>query len=468
MSVLSESEKLLLEGQRAIEANDMMRVLTVSDELLKRDLGHVDAMFNAGTAMLMSGHEGLAIVVLNTARCATQDPAKLGPIYDNLGCALQDYQPDEAYKMFKKALEFGAGRGTYDNLVNVCTQIGRYAEALDWAKASLDTGGMDPSHNLSFALFHLGRWAEGWREYSKGVGQPHRPRTERDYGLPRWDGKKPGKVVIHGEQGVGDEIMFMAMCPRDFAGVIECSPRMEGLLARSFPKAKVYGTLLEAYLEWPLVEKADYHLEMGGLGEHFAPEPFRGGKFLCADPARTTAWGAFLAHDSHRQNISRVRHPRIGLAWTGGTWKTGRARRSVPFDLIASKLIEQHPDVQFVCLEYEDRREELAPYPQVLNPYWATKKGADMDDLAALVSNLDLVISPTQSVVDLCGALGVPCWAMVDKWPPWRYTEKAGADRMWFYESVRCFRQKPEDKGWERVLNNVTTALHQMKLKDAA
>jgi hypothetical protein len=125
--------------------------------------------------------------------------------------------------------------------------------------------------------------------------------------------------------------------------------------------------------------------------------------------------------------------------------------------------------VTFVNLEYEDRKDELAAYPQVLNPHWATKKGADLDDLAALVSSLDLVITATQSVVDLCGALGVPVWVMVDEHPQWRYALKAGEDRMWFYESARLFRQKAADGGrWERVLNNLTTALHQMKLAKAA
>jgi len=159
----------------------------------------------------------------------------------------------------------------------------------------------------------------------------------------------------------------------------------------------------------------------------------------------------------------------VGIAWTGGTWSTGRGRRTVPFDLIAKKLIEQHPDVTFVNLEYEDRKEELAAYPQVLNPYWATKKGADLDDLAAIVSNLDLVITPTQSVVDLCGGLGVPVWVMTEEHPQWRYATAAGEDRMWFYESAKLFRQRGEDNGkWDRVVNNVTTALHQMKLKQAA
>lgn len=459
-----ETEKLHQEAQRASERGDVLKALTAADELLKRDPANVDAMFIAGTAMLLSGHEGVGALVLNSARCATKDPVKLGPIWDNIGCALQEYHPEEAYKAFLKALEFGEGRGTYDNLCNVASQIGRHKEALSYSDR---VNQVNPAHNRSFALMHLGRWSEGWREFSKCAGTAVRPRTDRNYDLPRWDGKKPGKVIIHGEQGVGDEIMFMSMCPQDFDGVIDCNPRNETLFARSFPKARVYGTLLQNELEWPLVEKADWHIEMGGLGEFFGAEPFRRGAFLEADPARRVAHGAWI--ESATAVPMMAGRQRIGIAWTGGTWATGRARRSVPFDLIAKKLIEQHPDVTFVNLEYEDRKEELAPYPQVLNPHWATKKGADLDDLAALVSSLDLVITPTQSVVDLCGALGVPVWVMVDEHPQWRYALKAGEETMWFYESARLFRQKRQDNGrWERVVNNVTTALHQMKLAKAA
>jgi hypothetical protein len=495
---MSEFDKLVTFAQRASEQGDTLQAMTGADEILRRDPSHVDAMFIAGTALLLSGKEGLAALVLNAARCATKDPAKLGPIWDNIGCALQEYQPAESYKAFRKALEYGEGRGTYDNICNVASQIGLHEEALEYANKSTQ---INPAHNKSFALMHLGRWAEGWAEFSKCAGTSVRPRTERDYGLPRWDGKRPGKVIIHGEQGVGDEIMFMSMCPSDFDGVIECNPRNETLFARSFPKAKVYGTLLLGALEWPIAEKADWHLEMGGLGEVYAPKPFARSGFLAADAARCAMWDAWLGEcvrPSSRFQTVRGEYPRdilsgdggsetrterrtanaitpdrapprVGIAWTGGTWSTGRGKRSVPFDLIAKKLFDQHGDVTFVNLEYEDRKDDLAAYPQVLNPHWATKKGADLDDLAALVSSLDLVITATQSVVDLCGALGVPVWVMVDEHPQWRYALKAGEDRMWFYESARLFRQKVADGGrWERVMNNVTTALHQMKMAKAA
>jgi tetratricopeptide (TPR) repeat protein len=448
----TETEKLIREMQVASERGDIMRVLTSSDEVLRRDPNNVDAMFAAGSAFMTNGHEGVASVLLNAARCATKDPGKLGAIWNNLGYALQDYQPEEGYRAFIESLKHGGAPAyAYDNLCSICTKLGRYAEALDWSDKA--AAGHDVSYNRSFALLALGRWDEAWKLYAKSAGANLRPRTERDYGLPRWDGKAKGKVIVHGEQGVGDEIMFLSMLPDGFDGVIETTERTADLFRRSFPKARVYGTLLNNFIEWPYAEKADWHIEMGGLGEVFARSPFRRNGFCFADDARAAAWNAWLAEKAP------VARKRIGIAWTGGTWSTGRGQRSIPFALI-EELIRAHPEITFVNLEYEDRRDELSDLPQVLNPHWATKKGADLDDLAALCSSLDLVITATNSTVDLCGALGVPCWALVDDKPQWRYSEAAGEHEMWFYESVRTFRQKAADNGrWGRVMDIVNKAL---------
>lgn len=115
-------------------------------------------------------------------------------------------------------------------------------------------------------------------------------------------------------------------------------------------------------------------------------------------------------------------------------------------------------DATFVNLEYEDRKADLEFAPDVLNPYWATRKGAEMAELAALVANLDLVISVQTSVVDLCGALGVPCWALADENPQWRYTGFFGDDTMGFYESVKVYRQKHWGE-WRPVINQVARDL---------
>jgi len=445
--MLTELERLLLQGQRAIEAGDAARALIAADEVLKREPAQVDAMFQAGNAMMRAGNTGLALQFFNTARQATDKPHVLAACWNNIGACLQDYRPDEAYQALLQALKYGEPRETYDNLCNVASQIGRHEEALSWADKSEKEARKDASYNRSFALFNLGRWTEAWACFDRSI--PQRDGAARSFGFPRWDGKG-GRPIVHGEQGIGDEILWASLLPADFNGIIECEPRNETLFARSFPQARVYGTRREQYIEWVDAEQPTHEIEMGGLGRLFAPEPFRRGAFLRADGPRVDAMSQWL-----RQMGEEVR---VGIAWTGGSWSTGRARRSVPFQEI--KRLFDVPGVTFVNLEYENRREELAGFPGVLDPRWATKKGADMDDLAALVASLHLVIAPTTSVVDLAGALGVECWAMVDEHPQWRYSPVAGPDAMWFYESVRCFRQQARDKGgWHRVVGMVKRAL---------
>jgi hypothetical protein len=465
--ILTEDEKLLLECQRALEAGDNIRALTAADELLMRDPENGAALFAAGTALLRGDQKGVALQLLNAARavCAKDDRHKLGVIWNNIGYCLQGYHPDRAYKALQKAVECGYDEFSFDNLCNVASTLGRHTEALEWSE-KVRSG--DPSYNRSFALFHLGRWAEAWEAYDKSAGTPTRPMTDRHYGLPRWDGKRPGKVIVHGEQGVGDEIMFMSLLPADFDGVIDCNPRTAALFQRSFPAATVYGTLLQPMLEWPLEERADYHIEMGGLGRIYAPEPFRRGAYLKADPSRLAAWDAWLRAEAGHQFRALPRPLRVGISWTGGTWETGRKKRSVPFAAVQRFLFDQHQDVTWVNLEYEPRKEYLelaeANGTKVLDPFWATKKGAELDDLAALCGSLDLVITATNSTVDVCGALGVPVWALTNVEPMWRYAHAAGEDRMWFYESARLFRQRTEDNGsWDRVLGNVALALAKHK-----
>jgi hypothetical protein len=353
-------------------------------------------------------------------------------------------------------------------LTNVASQLGRHAEALEYWEAHQKKHGFDKhgASNAAFALLHMGRWAEAWDLYRGSLGSDDRRilNYHEDRETPRWrpDKHEDATVVLYGEQAIGDEIMFASMIPAAVRAaeekstriIVECLERNAGLFERSFAPlgVAVYGTRGKASREWAEAEGVTHKLEFGGLGEFFGREPFRCNRFLEADPIRRAMWRVFL--DQTPRRISSVdawkdgfgplvsKRPRVGIAWTGGSWATGRHRRSIPFHLVAGLLQTFSNEVDFVNLEYEDRREDLEMVrAHVLNPHWATRKGADYDDTAAIVANLDLVIAPTTSVVDLAGALGVECWALADEHPQWRYSDAAGHDRMFFYESVRVFRQ---------------------------
>lgn len=455
------NDRILLEAQRAATRDDWAAVAAAADEALKNDPMRAEAMYLAALALRKAGSDGMAALMLNLA--AKLEPQR-APIWTQLAMCLHERHPKDAYQAALKAQKLKPDEpDTLSLLTNVSSTLGRHAEALEWAERSEKLHGFigETMHNKSFALMALGRWAEGWKAFKPSLGQPARKvrNYHADRETPRWNPNKHEKavVVIYGEQGIGDEIMYASMLDKAIEAaeskgsrvVIECNPRNADLFARSFG-VKAYGYSERA--EWPADECVTHRLEMGGLGEFFAPEPFRRGKYLESEYARHAMWTAWL----HERGILKKGAPRIGLAWTGGSWETGRGRRSIPFELIAQLMRGQ--DATFVCLEYEDRKSDLELTPGVLNPHWATRKGADMDDLAALVSNLDLVISVQTSVVDLCGALGVPCWALCDEVPQWRYTGFFGDDTMGFYESVKVYRQAKWGE-WAPVIQRVARDL---------
>jgi tetratricopeptide (TPR) repeat protein len=467
------NDRLLLEAQRAANRDDWANVLALSDEVLKNDPTRVEAMYLVALCMRQTGNEGSAALVLTMASKLEPNRA---PIWIELAKCLHERHPMEAYRAALKANALKPDMpDTLSVLCNVASTIGRHAEAVEWAERCESKYGVsgEVCHNKSFALMALGRWAEGWREFKASLGLPNRKKRNyhADRETPRWNPTKHENavVVIYGEQGIGDEIMYASMIDRAIEAakakgsrvVIECYSRNEGLFRRSFPQANVYGTLHEMYSEWPADEGVTHKIEMGGLGEFFAPEPFRRGAFLKSSYAVKSAWETWLNANDKPPHIAdqmrgRFGKPRVGVAWTGGSWESGRGRRSIPFELIAQMMRGQ--DVTFVNLEYEDRRKDLELTPGVLNPVTATKKGQDMDELAALVANLDLVISVQTSVVDLAGALGVPCWAITDQVPQWRYTGFFGPDTMGFYESVKVYRQKQWGE-WAPVVNQIARDL---------
>lgn len=485
------NDRLLLEAQRAAQRDDWGAVAAAADEALKNDPTRAEAMYLMAQALRHAGNEGAALGLLTLA--SKLEP-KRAAIWLAMAQCLHERNPKEAYQAAARAQSLQPDvADVLSVLCNVSSVLGRNAEALDWAErfeAKYGTHG-EVCHNKSFALFAMGRWAEAWREFKPSLGMPNR--GKRNYHAnketPRWnpDKHENAVVVIYGEQGIGDEIMYASMIPaaievakaKGSRVIIECYARNESLFARSFD-CPVYGTLREAYCEWPADEGVTHRLEMGGLGEFFGQEPFRRQAYLQAEEARRCASETWLdaatgsvfqsgrsrrpgaVHNGHHARghaASESRRPhaaRVGIAWTGGSWETGRARRSLAFEDVLQLMRGQ--DATFVCLEYEDRRKDLEFAPDVLNPHWATKKGQDMDELAALVSNLDLVISVQTSVVDLCGALGVPCWALVDENPQWRYTGFFGDDTMGFYESVKVYRQK-EWGDWAPVIQRVARDL---------
>jgi len=250
--------------------------------------------------------------------------------------------------------------------------------------------------------------------------------------------------VTYGEQGVGDELSFASMLPdmqKDCAKVIySCDKKLEGLMRRSFPGIKVYGTRkakAEDGMVWDTEDtKFDASIALGELGQKYRTkdEDFTGEPYLVADPDKRAMW---------RTMFDRKKKPCSGIAWTGGIPQTGRRFRTLTLEQLTPILSSL--DAHWVSLQYLDAEKEIREYkrahPEVdIVQYECATMTKDYDDTAAMVAELDLVICIQTAVAHLAGGLGKECWVLLPKNSQWRYGEK-GRTMPW-YKSLQVFRQR--------------------------
>lgn len=328
----------------------------------------------------------------------------------------------------------------------------------------------NPQHPEAHREYSMLRLVKG--DYSESVWSSFRHRrncegfkpTESRCPASLWNGEPlQGKtIVVYGEQGLGDEILF-ASCYRDLVAqaglcIIETEPRLEKLFRRSFPTATVFGRQREAELaaRYPA---AEYKVPCGDLPLHFRQslEAFpRRDAYLYADTEAVERWRRVL--DQLGAGL------KIGISWRGGTERTGQAYRSI--DLEHWRAALSIPGTHFVSLQYGECEADLA-YASKLGlqiHHWPDAI-AEYDETAALVRALDCVITVTTSLAHLAGALGQAVWILTNTAPRWCYMSE-GATTPW-YPSARIFRQSHAGN-WGEVMKQVAEALEQNILSAAA
>ena len=303
----------------------------------------------------------------------------------------------------------------YTNLAAVHLQLGDFSKARLFSEKALrlDPGHLKSRHNIGLCHLAAGEWPDGWRQYEASVGSPQRIAWNYT-GEPTWRGESGKSVVVFGEQGIGDEVCAASMIPdavqRAGKVIIDCDARLAKLFARSFPKAKVYGTRSEKVLNWAEEDQnPDYSIAGMQLGAIFrkSKESFPVAPYLKADPEQTLMWKA-LWRDKGK--------PAVGLAWSGGLKETGSGLRSIDLKRLAPIL---GMDCTFVSLQYKDAAREIEG-TQVRQFAHATLV-KDYDHTASLVASLDAVVSVPTAVAHLSGALGVETVAMKSPASCWKY-----------------------------------------------
>lgn len=369
----------------------------------------------------------------------------------------RELKPEEALVCFDRALANGYREASlWSNRGIALQDLGRLDEAL----ASYDEAlAIAPDHRLarfhrSLARLMKGEFADAWADYELRLASSDRQLPPCE--LPVWTGE-PSRddLLVYGEQGIGDEIMF-ASCVPDLLTVcshvtLVCAPKLAPLIRRSFPAARVLDTVQAKALASECRPIWKQMIAIGSLPGHFrrdlAAFPRHAG-YIRADPALVA---------EYRQRLDALGPGlKVGLSWRGGTDQTRRALRSV--ELTQLSALFALPGARFVNLQYDSRPTDEDLQPLIDSGVVVEWRDAldDYERTAALVASLDVVVSVCTAVIHLAGALGRPTLIMAPYSPEWRYGI-AGSAMPW-YPSVHIERQRAP-RAWEPVIEAVCERL---------
>lgn len=420
--------------------------------------GDFELLLSLGNAFLLDGNANEAISHYHSA--LSVNPYHV-PTLVGLGNALREIgQFEESLKHLSKAQDIVPHvPEIYDNLGQLLQDMGRLTESIENFEIAL---GINPS--FSNAQLHLGisrlldgDFVQGWSGYESRFTATSTPLALKNY--TAWENQNisEGTLRILTEQGLGDEIMFASCIPDVLQKVtniiVECSPKLEKLFQRSFPSVNIVKKH-DDNISNQNDDSNEYVIAMGSLGSIFRKSkndfPAHNG-YLIADSIKRHRW----------RNKLEALGPglKVGIAWSGGTRSTRKTLRSIPLAQWDTLLKTQ--GVHFISLQYTECKEEIAAAETrtgIQIRHWQEAID-DFDETAALVKELDLVISVQTAIVHLAGALGKNIWVMVPECPEWRYLRK-GTTLPW-YPSARLFRQSRRFE-WLDVISNVKIEL--MKL----
>ncbi len=448
-------QELLEKSVEQLEADDFEEALRGFNYLLSENSSAMPLLFYIGTLEMKRGNFGLAQNILMRVEENCKDDVRK-QTYNNLGYLYHKQgNLKEADVWFCKGLELEPDDADLiNNQATMYVNNGTPDKAIERCLVGLK---IDPEHkhllwNMGLAHLEKREWEEGWKYYVQGTESGHRKARNyhSDKQTPVWNGeehapkKSSGRptVVIYGEQGVGDEIMFASIIPDAMKKadiIFECHPRLTNIYRKSFG-IPVYGTRKEKDITWTSRHKIDYKLAIGSLGEMFRQhdEDFPKIPYLKADPHLVEQCKARFETDK----------PKVVIHWKGGTATTNKDYRSIPL-LDWKKLLEL--DCEFISLQYTENAPDVVKdvnKKYVVNIQHWQDIVDDMDMQTAMIEACDLVISVCTSIVHISGAIGKECWCLAPKQVAWRYGQEGNTP---WYGTVKMYRQK-RDGDWKSVM----------------
>jgi len=458
-----DAEALHLLGVVALQAKKYEVAVELITQATKVDPKQSSFFNNLGIALIKQRK-------LEEAVQACQQAIKLQPddaeTHYNLGIALQKQERlEQALTAYQEAIKMQPDNAEiYNNLGVILWKQGKLEKSIQSYQKAI---GIQPDYaeshnNLGQTLLLKGNLNQGWKEYEWRWQCKDFYLETRYFPQVWWDGSDlNGKLIlVWAEQGVGDQIMFASMFDdllRTKANIItDCDIRLIPLFERAFPKIQFCPR------ENPPVQQLfdidiDYQIPIGSLGRWLRSRQndfkIKNQSYLKACPEKTSKLKTKYKKLADDKLL-------IGISWKSGNQNFGKAKSS-PLEYWTSILSKQ--DCFFINLQYGDVRQEIEEYTSNksnISIYLDDEIDPlkNLDDFAAQVSTLDLVISTSNATVHMAGALGKKVWNLLRYMPSWRWMLNR-QDTPW-YPSMRLFRQN-KIRNWLGVFEAVEQSLDQ-------
>ena len=309
--------------------------------------------------------------------------------------------------------------------------------------------------NMALISLALGRLEEGWKLYEWRFNSNVDATPPRPHAFPRWQGEplQAKRLLVWGEQGIGDELLFASMF-NDLHGrvgelSIEVNPKLRALFARSFPWARTVSRTTPP--AEALTRGVDYQSPAGSLARFLRPALTsfpRQQRYLIADPGRVAHW---------QQRIAALGAGlKIGFSWRSSVLNEMRALSCTTLDQWGDLFAV--PGCHWICLQYDDCEDELAAaadkFGVTLTRFPEVDYFDDLDEVAALMCALDLVLSAPTTVSVQSAALGIETWQM-SYGGDW---QTHGTDHNPWLPAIVRF-QRPWNKTWRTMLSEIAERL---------
>ncbi len=410
---------------------------------------HANAFFNLGKeSVLLGDPEGAAVffrktVALNPAHAYAYH--ELGALEQAAGLL------DQAVISYRRSIELDPTPSVRANLAALLALIGDPV-GLTQLQALVDEqpDSAEAHWHWSMGLLLHRHFRQGWQEFEWRKKIDRLRRHHERFDQPAWQGQKlQGEtILLYGEQGYGDTLQFLRYMPfvvaRGARVVLEVQPRLKRLL-EGLPGVHTciaYGESKPAF---------HYHAALMSLphllGETKIPPPFAPIVSLCpGDRDRLD-----------RRSSTSPAGLQVGLVWSGNPAYKRDRLRSIP--LAEWTPLAPIKGVHFTSLPVSDP-ESTPITPGHLFPFAADCRGVkDFADTAAIVSDLDLIITVDTAVAHLAGNMGKPLWILLSNAVDWRWGLR-GAESDW-YPSAKLFRQTTPGS-WADTLEAVAEELRRL------